>query len=174
MKNVTPESIGFDAAMYFQPNGEKGYFGSKYKEPIVKKLPRLIEKYVLRRPKENPYSFGIKNIHLSYKKYISNFQGFNQAKYKQFPSVFPGWDNSPRKKEKAVIFKESSPELYGVWLKKVVTKFRPFSNDENLIFINAWNEWGEGNHLEPCEKWGYAYLEETKKILNEASVLNDI
>lgn len=169
VKNVTPESIGFDAAMYFQPNGENGYFGSKYKEPIVEKIPRLIEKYVLRRPKENPYRIGIKNTHLSYKKYISNFQGFNQVKYKQYPSVFPGWDNSPRRKEKAVIFKENTPELYGAWLKKVVTKFKPFSKDENLVFINAWNEWGEGNHLEPCEKWGHSYLEATKRALKNGS-----
>jgi hypothetical protein len=36
---------------------------------------------------------------------------------------------------------------------------------ESLVFINAWNEWGEGNHLEPCQKWGRAYLEATRRAL---------
>jgi hypothetical protein len=45
-------------------------------------------------------------------------------------------------------------------------KFQPFSSEENFLFINAWNEWAEGNHLEPCEKWGHAYLKALKEALN--------
>lgn len=45
--------------------------------------------------------------------------------------------------------------------------FVPYSSEENFIFINAWNEWAQGNHHEPCEKWGNKYLEETKRILND-------
>jgi lipopolysaccharide biosynthesis protein len=39
------------------------------------------------------------------------------------------------------------------------------SAEENLVFINAWNEWGEGNHLEPDQKWGHDYLEVTRKVI---------
>ena len=47
-------------------------------------------------------------------------------------------------------------------LQAILKKFKPFSPEENFIFINAWNEWAEGNHLEPCKKWGLQYLEATK------------
>jgi hypothetical protein len=50
-------------------------------------------------------------------------------------------------------------------LRGVIEKFTPYSPEENLIFINAWNEWAEGNHLEPCQKWGLKYLEATQRAL---------
>ena len=88
---------------------------------------------------------------------------------KTYPSLYPMWDNSSRKKGKdTTIQLNSTPELYGMWLKSIVNRFKPFSNEENFIFINAWNEWAEGNHLEPCQKWGLQYLIKTKEILSNA------
>jgi hypothetical protein len=54
-----------------------------------------------------------------------------------------------------------------LWLQKKLDKFIPFSTEENLFFINAWNEWAEGNHLEPCIKWGDSYLQGLKEALDE-------
>lgn len=90
--------------------------------------------------------------------------------YKMFPCVTPMWDNTARRKERMFILDKSSPEIYGKWLKSVTNKFVPFSKEENFIFINAWNEWAEGNHLEPDQKWGFRYLEETKKALLRSSL----
>jgi len=85
--------------------------------------------------------------------------------YTHFPCVTPSWDNSARRKKDAAIYKDSTPELYEKWLKGVIEKFEPSSPEENFIFINAWNEWAEGNHLEPCQKWGRAYLEATRRAV---------
>ncbi len=56
--------------------------------------------------------------------------------------------------------------MYRKWLDHSINQARRFENhDERLVFINAWNEWAEGNHLEPDQKWGRRYLEETKSDL---------
>ncbi|WP_425607782.1 glycoside hydrolase family 99-like domain-containing protein [Pinibacter soli] len=56
-----------------------------------------------------------------------------------------------------------------IWqlLKQILTTFKRYPREENLLFINAWNEWAEGSHLEPCIKWGHSYLEQVRFIIGE-------
>jgi lipopolysaccharide biosynthesis protein len=81
--------------------------------------------------------------------------------WRRFRCVTPGFDNSARRTRDATIFMQSTPQAYGRWLESTllaeVRAGRPL--DEQLVFVNAWNEWAEGNHLEPCQRWGRAYLE---------------
>lgn len=81
---------------------------------------------------------------------------------KVYHAVMPMWDNTARRNHRGTIFYKSSPELYEQWLKDIIK----LTNDKkildsHLVFINAWNEWGEGTYLEPDEEFGYAYLEVT-------------
>ncbi|MDB4902139.1 MAG: glycosyl hydrolase [Mucilaginibacter sp.] len=85
--------------------------------------------------------------------------------YKRYPGVTPMWDNTARLGKNSFLFKNSTPEKYGEWLRFHKNNFNPYSKDENFVFINAWNEWAEGNHLEPCIKWGKSYLDVTQSIL---------
>ena len=107
---------------------------------------------------------------VDYQEYVDYSSALPTPDYKMFPCVTPMWDNTARRKERMFILDKSSPEIYGKWLKSVTNKFVPFSKEENFIFINAWNEWAEGNHLEPDQKWGFRYLEETKKVLLRSSL----
>ena len=79
-------------------------------------------------------------------------------------SVNPGWDNTPRRKSKGTVFLHSSPVGYQEWLVNAIrdTKSRVHNADSRFVFVNAWNEWAEGAHLEPDQKYGYAYLEATR------------
>jgi lipopolysaccharide biosynthesis protein len=77
----------------------------------------------------------------------------------------PAWDNSARRKNGAFVIDGSTPEKFGTWFEKVCEKAEVFSEQENFVFINAWNEWAEGNHLEPDKKWGRAYLEQVRKVM---------
>lgn len=155
IQNIDPQILGFDAAIEFQPNWWK--------------LPPPI--------KRNKAGLYLKEhgflLNAYYKHKFFDYLEFAKimidaglkVTYKRFRCVTPMWDNTARRKKNAVIFFNSSPEKYEFWLKSVLQDFQPFSDQENFIFLNAWNEWGEGNHLEPCQKWGYSYLKATKKVL---------
>ena len=81
------------------------------------------------------------------------------------PCVFVRWDNTPRRGKNGVIIVNSSPQAFGCALETAVSKLKANFNGESMLFINAWNEWAEGNHLEPCQKWGRGYLEVARKVL---------
>lgn len=146
-------NCGFDIAVDFQPTNIKAeYLHGKF---LFHKL--------LKRLFKIPYS-----MIFSYGDYVDFCATMALPDYKEFPCVSPGWDNSPRRVGKPFMaFKGSTPQLFGKWLKAALKKFKPFSKDENFVFINAWNEWAEGNHLEPDQKWGDAYLKEVKKVISE-------
>ncbi|NCD00126.1 MAG: hypothetical protein EOL95_10555 [Bacteroidia bacterium] len=104
-----------------------------------------------------PFSF---NVRIDYKTFIDLDLNLHNQEYKCFPGVSPGWDNSSRRPVgKATIFEGSTPDKFKYWLSKKLQNFEPYSHEENFIMINAWNEWAEGNHLEPCKKWGLQFLE---------------
>jgi len=75
-----------------------------------------------------------------------------------FPCVIPNWDNTPRSGTRGWVLHESTPELFGMHLREALTLVRSRAPDERLVFIKAWNEWAEGNYLEPDRKFGNDYL----------------
>jgi hypothetical protein len=89
--------------------------------------------------------------------------------YVRFRCVMPSWDNSARREQWAWIYRGSTPEKYGEWLNETLDRFTPPSAEEDLVFTNAWNEWGEGNHLEPDLRWGRAYLEAHARAMAASS-----
>lgn len=85
--------------------------------------------------------------------------------YKMYPCCCPSWDNSPRRVGRPyTAWIGATPALFKIWFEHIFNKFIPFSKEENLIFINAWNEWAEGCHLEPDMKYGKSFLEVIKKV----------
>jgi len=96
-----------------------------------------------------------------YRQYVARALVEQQADWPTIPGVFTGFDNSARR-EKGVILLHSTPALYRHWLSEAMRRAlaQPVGG-ASLVFVNAWNEWAEGAHLEPCQKWGRAYLEAT-------------
>lgn len=88
--------------------------------------------------------------------------------YQVFPGVCPGWDNEARRPGRGFVFSGSSPRLYGIWLEHACrTALQAPNHDERIVFVNAWNEWAEGAHLEPDLYYGYAYLRETARVVGQ-------
>lgn len=94
-------------------------------------------------------------------------QSYLDRSYKNqnvFKSVFPCWDNTARTNDRALIILNSTPNNYEYWLKETVYKtFKDFPNQERFVFINAWNEWAEGCHLEPDQKYQHQFLDATMR-----------
>lgn len=158
---IDPRSIGFDASVEFAPEwrmiSQPSYRTPLFKWAIRKNLlPSLyVDHYITR-----------------YDHLIQRQLSKPAVAWKRFRCATPGFDNSARRPIKnAAIFIGSTPEKYGRWLSTLAaeTKNR-YQDDERIIFINAWNEWAEGNHLEPDLRYGHAYLEATKKALEMQSM----
>lgn len=79
-----------------------------------------------------------------------------------FRCVFPSWDNTARRGNQSIVVIGSSPENYEFWLSGAIrTSASASPNKDSLVFINAWNEWAEGCHLEPDRRHGRGFLEAT-------------
>jgi len=150
---LDPARSGFDAAVEFQPD--------------VAALLTVAERAYWRLAR------GLRLIHgaliCRYSAWMKRVMRQPDRPYRRFPCVTPAWDNSPRRNTGAFILHGSTPELYERWLRSVVERFVPTGPGEDLVFLNAWNEWAEGNHLEPCRKWGLGYLEATGRAVRGAS-----
>ena len=80
------------------------------------------------------------------------------------PCIEPGFDHSPRSAELGVVFDRSTPNKWGELCRNVINIIsRSNTHTDRLLFIKAWNEWAEGNYLEPDIKYGKGYLEEFAK-----------
>jgi lipopolysaccharide biosynthesis protein len=88
-----------------------------------------------------------------------------RPKFPHFSGYFVGWDNTARRGSKAIIIEGNEPAIVANGLRSLVASIRDKSFDERLIFINAWNEWAEGNYLEPDQKNGYKFLEAFRDVI---------
>lgn len=136
---VDPAEYGFDAACEFPPNNSSP-------PNITHKLAPKVEDF--------------QTVVYDWRILLDRSDEYEIPKYTLFRSVTPSWDNTARKKNKGIVFQNSCPKLFEKWLTNafVDTLVRQQEVDERIVFINAWNEWAEGAHLEPDKRYGYAWL----------------
>ncbi|MGA7226486.1 MAG: glycoside hydrolase family 99-like domain-containing protein [Candidatus Acidiferrales bacterium] len=157
-----PHSMGFDCALEFQP---------RWSDLPYSRIAR--RKWWHRRKLRTAEPAFYDNCICEYEKVVTRALAEPVPPHPRIPSVCLGWDNSPRRKQGAHILVNSTPEIYERWLREVANRRlaamrsqgQSPSSVESLLFVNAWNEWGEGTHLEPCQKWGRGYLEATRRAL---------
>lgn len=84
------------------------------------------------------------------------------------PVLFPNWDNTPRREEGALILHNATPDMFYCHCKEVFSFIKGKSN--KTVFLKSWNEWGEGNYMEPCLKYGHGYIDALAKALHETNL----
>ena len=87
------------------------------------------------------------------------------APWMDFPLVLPNWDNTPRIGMRGLVLHNATPELFRRHLREAIRRVAENSQQESLVFLKAWNEWAEGNHVEPDQKWGRAWLQVIREEL---------
>lgn len=152
---VDPNEFGFDAAIEFPP--------------ITSQAPASTHRY---NPESQAATFQV----YQYDDIASYSENKYPARdtYQVFPGICPSWDNTARRRNNgASVIQGSNPQRYEQWLGLASQEARARAGgnpDLDLVFINAWNEWGEGCHLEPDHEYGLRYLEATKNALGQSQL----
>jgi glycosyltransferase involved in cell wall biosynthesis len=137
-------SVGFDAKLLFQPQFAT-LFGSGTR--ITTSAPDTLRVF-------------------DYQRAWTVLANPPAVSYKRFETACPSWDNSARAGARGVVLHGSTPQAYQQWLEQAIARAGQCPTEERIVFINAWNEWAEGCHLEPDKEFGRAYLEATRRALS--------
>jgi lipopolysaccharide biosynthesis protein len=145
----TPEgqralTAGFDAFV-----AQPGWTAIARRRPLARKLHERI----FRRPR------------VVHAKHMSAALRDSLRSDKQYPCVVPNWDNTPRSGRRGLIVKSTSPSRFSEDLKFAIGFLHERPREHRLLFIKSWNEWAEGNYLEPDQQNGHAYLEILRRTL---------
>lgn len=141
--NHSYKTFGFDSGVEFPPHG------------VDKSISRLMDKLGF---------FGkFRGILPDYRDLAELYLSRDRSQEPEvFRCVFPSWDNTARRREHSLITLNGTPRNYEYWLHRAIQATRAESGgQESLVFINAWNEWAEGCHLEPDRKYGDGFLQAT-------------
>jgi lipopolysaccharide biosynthesis protein len=137
-EGISPADLGFDACVEFPPHGRAVPSASSVQ---------------ITKPGWSGYRYD-------YPETVRAFVDRPSVAYTRYPAVFPSWDNTPRQPMRGTSFDAATPEAFRVYVEAKIDEVRSFHmRDERLLFVNAWNEWAEGTHLEPDTGHGHRWLE---------------
>lgn len=141
-----PRTYGFDAALEFPPH------------KVARGLSSINHTLDIANPRFEGYV-------VDYREMVERSRTWPDEDYPLFKGVAPRWDNEARKPGRGYSFAHSSPMQYQKWLESAsdFALAKPVCG-ESVVFINAWNEWAEGAHLEPDRYYGYAFLQATRNV----------
>ena len=161
-----PKSFDYDMSMFdFGICFEPLYTTYLIRKRLYNKKSKM--EFILRNPhdgidlmiKKGKHIFLKQPIRRSYDYYMEEIIK-RPLEDKMMPGVFPSWDNTPRRNDDGLSYDGTSPNKFKKYLLRYANVIR--DKEKDFIFINAWNEWGEGAHLEPDERNGFGYLEAIK------------
>lgn len=102
----------------------------------------------------------------SYKDAIEYMVTDDCSRREVIPMIAPNWDHSPRSGGNAIVLKESTPDLFAKIAKRAICIVKNKPEEEQIVIIKSWNEWGEGNYMEPDQEFGKRYIEKLKETID--------
>ena len=150
------KTLGFESICSCRLNYiARSIFSNKFARFFYKLFQKLkIE--ILHSPKRDDF----KKV---YPKLIGKEETFEDV----FPTILPNWDHSPRSGRSGYSLTNSTPELFQKHCEDVFSKISSKREDNQIVFLKSWNEWGEGNYMEPDLKYGHGYIDALRKALNK-------
>lgn len=142
-----PRPRGFDASVMQALPQRDGRIPRRY---LATKLARAL--------KRDKHELTI----WDYKEILSILLRSNKVDWPDYPVALPNWDNTPRSGMRGLVFHDSTPELFRQHLREAISRVANRRIEEKIVFLKAWNEWAEGNYVEPDLKFGRGYLEVIK------------
>jgi len=86
-----------------------------------------------------------------------------------FPVVAPNWDDTPRLGRRGTVCVDATPERFGARLRGALAQTASLPPEQQVLVIKSWNEWGEGNYLEPDTEFGRGWLEAARREIDAAT-----
>ncbi len=143
---------GFDAVNSFgKTRGELMNRGVWYRV-----LDRLLHKFSIYR-----------KVTYDYNKTVENYFSPEDSWENVFPTILPQWDRSPRRGDAQGVYVNQSPDNFYKHVKHALSIVRKKKENNQIIFLKSWNEWAEGNYMEPDLKFGHGYINALRKALDE-------
>lgn len=155
---IHPGKFGLDSLIY-----------SNFIEIYKRSKTKYTKLYFLR--KYNQLLYILKNKPINTFKYsdaIDVWSDYEDFTFEYYPVAIPNWDNSPRSGINSMILTGSSPELFRNHLSSLVKRVIDRNVENRIVFLKSWNEWAEGNHLEPDQIYHRKYLEIIENFIFES------
>ena len=153
--SIKPQEMvdkGYDAVTYCNIMGH-----AKVRETLGDKVKKNIKAILYRRPK---------NLH-EYKDIYCNYITEVDKDEHVIPQIVPQWDHSPRGGNKTIILHNSTPELFAAHVSEALEAIKEKKKEHQILMLKSWNEWAEGNYMEPDLKYGKGYRYALKNTLKE-------
>lgn len=105
--------------------------------------------------------------HLDYSKVMRHYYVDEDAWENVYPTLLPQWDRTPRAGSKTEFLINSSPVKFQSTIEEALSYLKDKTSEHRILFLKAWNEWGEGNYVEPDQQFGHGWLDAIKNAINE-------
>ena len=153
------EGIHFVASKYYDGYKEDGFGAFVDSVPFIPNLKTTLKNRILRKFLNIP-------MVKSYEDFVMADHFKRELRDDEYPSILPGWDNTPRSGTRGIVYENSTPQLFKKHVCLVLNQLNQ-KNDNNIVFLKSWNEWAEGNFMEPDQINGSEYLIALRESLDD-------